>query len=329
MEISESNRINMQMLINEHSLDPFLLTSQQLFDSAIQMLNSYDLIAKYRIPIGSLHKFLILLSHTYRADISFHNFYHAFGTMHLTYSILRRGADQFLSRLDILALLLAAICHDSGHPGNDNAFEVATCSALATEYGDDMVLERHHTRMTLELLQRWDAEDGLLSGLLPAEKKRLRSLVIAAIMGTNMSLHSKCVKEVQHRADAKAAGGAAYCSDEESVLALAHHVVHAADIGAQTQGYAVAYKWSRRLQVEFSGQVDRERALGLPVTAFMDGLEDEARLLRSQAGFVQHVAGPLWAALAGCFPALAPAWDSLQDTGSRYLARAAELEQNM
>jgi hypothetical protein len=42
-----------------------------------------------------------------------------------------------LLELDLLALLLAALCHDLEHPGTTNAYQVNTGSALALRYNDN------------------------------------------------------------------------------------------------------------------------------------------------------------------------------------------------
>ena len=55
---------------------------------------------------------------------------------------------------------LAALCHDLGHTGHNNAFHVATSSDLAILYSDQSVLEMHHLASTFKLLQEKDEEEG-------------------------------------------------------------------------------------------------------------------------------------------------------------------------
>jgi hypothetical protein len=47
-----------------------------------------------------------------------------------------------------------------------------------------------------------------------------------------------------------------------------------------------------------------EKDLSLPVTPFMDGLDDFNARMKLQHGFICGVALPLWKALAACFPSL-------------------------
>lgn len=46
-----------------------------------------------------------------------------------------------LCSVDVFSLLLAALCHDLQHPGNTNAYELATQSELSTRYNDCSPLE--------------------------------------------------------------------------------------------------------------------------------------------------------------------------------------------
>ena len=62
------------------------------------------------------------------------------------------AARALLGELDVLAALLAALGHDVGHPGHNNAFEMSTLGPLALAHGDDAVLERHHAHLLWQLL---------------------------------------------------------------------------------------------------------------------------------------------------------------------------------
>ena len=46
-------------------------------------------------------------------------------------------------------------------------------------------------------------------------------------------------------------------------------ILHAADVGAQTQRLEVAQRWGERVVKEFQDQALQERKLGLPPTPYM------------------------------------------------------------
>ena len=62
-------------------------------------------------------------------------------------------ANRYFSRLDVLALLVAALCHDLDHPGLTNAFQINSMSPLALRYNDESVLEHHHASTLFHILQ--------------------------------------------------------------------------------------------------------------------------------------------------------------------------------
>lgn len=57
--------------------------------------------------------------------------------MHICYLlVLEENSEEVLSEIEIIGLLIAALCHDMGHPGTDNNFEVNTFSKNALTYND-------------------------------------------------------------------------------------------------------------------------------------------------------------------------------------------------
>ena len=104
--------------IQKWSFDPFVHSDAELIDHAFQMIRDFDLIEKFQINPDKLRNLLSIVRKNYRPN-AFHNFYHGFGVMHLSYQILQRGAAEFLTPLDILATLVGALMHDLDHPGNN------------------------------------------------------------------------------------------------------------------------------------------------------------------------------------------------------------------
>lgn len=280
-----------------HDTDPFELDDMTLIYLSKHMMDSYGLVERFDLSLDTLRTFFIAVHNNYHKNNAFHNYKHAWGTLHLTFIILKKGADEFLTSVDILALLIAAICHDLDHPGNYNAFEVATRSALAVTYSDDTVLERHHCSTALKLLDEYD----FTSAMPKNDKIRLRKVITASIMATDMSQHFTLVAQLTSHSLREIAFRKKE-SDERTILTRL--VLHAADIGAQTQSRELALQWTDRCLDEFSSQGTKERLLGLELTPFMQGLDDELTRMQLQVGFVGGIVIPLWSALAACFPNL-------------------------
>lgn len=58
-----------------------------------------------------------------------------------------------LSDNEFFAALFAALIHDLGHPGVNNAFLINTGHDLAVTHNDRSVLENHHCHQAFKLLQ--------------------------------------------------------------------------------------------------------------------------------------------------------------------------------
>merc|ERR1712014_15122 len=64
----------------------------------------------------------------------------------------------------------------------------------------------------------------------------------------------------------------------------------------------ISSKWGALLAEEFTLQVQCEKELGIPVTAFMDGLTDPVGRAKSSLGFIDFVFFPLYDPLFRLFP---------------------------
>jgi hypothetical protein len=105
------------LLVNDWSLDPFTIDDDQLIRLLLHMLYEFNVIELLQTNKMKLIGFLGAVRSKYRNN-AFHNFKHAFGVMHLSFNMLKLGASEYLSPLEMLAVLLSAFCHDLDHPGN-------------------------------------------------------------------------------------------------------------------------------------------------------------------------------------------------------------------
>jgi dual 3',5'-cyclic-AMP and -GMP phosphodiesterase 11 len=280
-------------------LDPFSARDSDLMLYAEQMFRDFDLINHFKIDETKLRNLILSAHALYHTEVAFHNFKHGFSVMHITYLILRAGAAKLLTSLDILAALLSALCHDLDHPGNNNAFEVATRSDLALTHSNDSVLERHHSSMTHRLLHNPDS--NIISHFSPQDQAEIRGLITDTIMATDMAVHFYHVERLE--ISAKSTTHFDF-EDPNSRRILLGHIVHAADLSGQVLSTELALKWGERCVAEFIAQCAKEKELGLPVTPFMDGLTEEIKMMRLQHGFVGNIVLPLWTAMSECFPNL-------------------------
>lgn len=59
-----------------------------------------------------------------------------------------------LNSKNIFTNVFSGLCHDVGHTGFTNAFEIASMSRKAILYNDKSPLENYHASLTFELLRK-------------------------------------------------------------------------------------------------------------------------------------------------------------------------------
>lgn len=194
---------------------------------------------------------------------------------------------------DMFAMLVGALGHDLDHPGTNNSFQVQAMTDIAVTYNDQSVLEMHHAAVLFRILLDGakDPDRDVLRGLSKADRDEFRRVSLLAILSTDMKHHGAHVSRAR---EFKLADADPKDVDPAERLALVELLVHSADIGAQVMPPTIAQDWSDRVIEEFGMQTRQEAELGLPVTAFMSGLEKPKAKGKAQGSFVDFVVAPLW-----------------------------------
>jgi hypothetical protein len=204
------------------------------------------------------------------------------------------------------ALLMSALCHDIGHPGNNNDFEIRTRSDRALLYSDQSVLENFHCRLASETFLNYKV-DKLMP---PGAWKSFRSCMIKAILSTDMKHHTKLKAELYK---------GLRNPDLVQVSDWIAYLVHAADLGSLTLKWELAKGWEERLFNEFEEQAVKEKVRGLRVTPYMSG---QSNTMKSdiQLSFIENILLPWWQSLSQLVPQMAPRVVILKKNYSRYIA---------
>jgi hypothetical protein len=87
------------------------------------MFQELDLLSHFKISDTRLQAFNTEVVSRYRKEVPYHNFHHAFTVLHAVFlTLTKTAAVDCVTIEDALALFVAAICHDIGHCGFNNAF---------------------------------------------------------------------------------------------------------------------------------------------------------------------------------------------------------------
>lgn len=261
----------------------------------LEMFKHFELLERYQIEEKKLETFLMTIRKHYHKN-PYHNFHHAFDVAQTVYSMLISfNAAAYLTHLDIFALLVASVCHDVEHPGQNNAFLVNTMHDLALQFNDQSVLENHHCSTAFKLSK--EPQHNIFSGLPSADFLELRKIIIDCILVTDMSHHFSFLVKFQQRLESETPFDR---EKKEDRILIMQFLLKCADISNVCKPWEVAKKWAERVSDEFFRQGDLEKSKGFTPAPHMDRSKSSAS--KTTANFIDFVARPLFECLQKFMP---------------------------
>lgn len=97
--------------------------------------------------------------------------------------IQERSIGPYLTKMETMCAILAAVAHDLDHPGVNQHFLIATNSHLASLYNNLSVLESHHWRFAISCLK----ESHIFDHFDPDEWTTIRHLLKSLILATDIT----------------------------------------------------------------------------------------------------------------------------------------------
>jgi len=305
--LSESLEVPDYADVQKWDVDYWKLSQKEEFSLIMAALRHCDAITQFAVPDIVLFNFYSIVKASYN-EVPYHSFTHAMATVHYTFKMMQAaGVFEMVERCEIFASIWGALCHDIGHRGRNNAFEVMTRSELALRYNDSSPLENHHCAKAFEMALNSEsgADCNIFQGMDSQTYGKVRKMMVAGILSTDMVHHVDHVGLMQDfRLGPPGSAGQSQF--------LVEVFVHTADISNVMMPADIAAKFTVALSEEFSMQADEERTLGLPVTPFMDGLRDPLKAAKSTLGFIDFVVQPLVEPMFRTFKSLNEPKDNLE-----------------
>ncbi|OAD05767.1 hypothetical protein MUCCIDRAFT_118892, partial [Mucor lusitanicus CBS 277.49] len=242
--------------------------------------------------------FLVDVDHGYLPN-AYHSFYHAVDVAVVLYHMVcQYDVASYISRIDIAALMIAGLCHDIGHPGKNNNFQVNLKTDLAIRYSNKSVLESYSCTITMDLLtkhkllRRLEKASGSLG--LPTSESEMRTGIIKMILATDMIFHYELQENLANLLE--------IITDEnpQQRLILCQIILHAADISNALRPWPICLSWSNLVCEEFFLQGDAEQEHGLKVSPNMDRNQVSQTTIGLQFG--DFVVSPYFEIFAALFP---------------------------
>ncbi|EXX69859.1 uncharacterized protein OCT59_005381 [Rhizophagus irregularis] len=190
----------------------------ELFGLILGMMVKLDLVGALNIRKSEMLDFIIDVEKGYY-NTSYHSFLHAVDVVVVLYYMLTDlGSAKYISSLDAICLLIAGLCHDIGHPGLNNVYQVNARTDLAIRYNDQSVLENYSCDLTMDIINKHKLFrhvhkcDTEYLGCDPQEvNASLKSLINRIILATDMTFHFDLLESLHNMIESTG-----FSSSEES-----------------------------------------------------------------------------------------------------------------
>lgn len=272
----------------------------------------------FKITSEKLFCFLYTMRRTYN-KVPYHNWSHAIDvTCFMAHMLCKGDLLDVFKPFEVLALIVASLCHDAGHDGFSNDYNVKTQTPLGILFKNQSVMETHHCTVAINTITK--DECNIFSSLDTAECNRMWQTVISLILATDMAKHFDIMKQLN---DLKEQGN--WQETEDGRLLIMQLLLKAADISNVARRFELADRWCDVLCEEFFRQGELEKANGLEYSTPMmkrDTLNKE----KSQIGFYNSVCLPLFHEVATFIPPLRNCYDQIKSNLVIWTKRANESE---
>lgn len=245
---------------------------------------------------SKLASFLTRVEVSYQTT-SYHNALHAVdvvGATEVLMNQLEASKSVKFSLIQRVSTLLAAACHDAGHPGvtSQHIFQfykpkriqrLFFDAGVSENRGHAGMLERYHLSLSFQYLK----ESGLSQLLTDAS---FIDNFQKCILGTDMTKHNHAVDVLVRLNRDGARPGAQLALFNAEILPI---VVHLADLSNPAKDFFDCLAWANRVVDEFYEQGDVEKMYGHEAVAPVFD-RNSSKLEDIQVGFIKGIVSPLF-----------------------------------
>lgn len=155
------------------------------------------------------------------------------------------------------------------------------------------------------------------------QRSNIFNLVSSQVLATDMSKHMSLLADLKTMVETKkvASLGVLLLDNYSDRIQVLQSLVHCADLSNPAKPLPLYRQWTERIMAEFFQQGDRERESGLDISPMCD--KHTASVEKSQVGFIDYIAHPLWETWADLVhPDAQQLLDTLEDNRAWYQSRA-------
>ena len=304
------------------NLSPFTLASQII-------LNKYDL-SKYSNS-SIIYNFVKEIKENYTKKAIYHTEKHGLDmlqTLAIYISKTNLISNLDLNNIDILSLLVAGLCHDVGHEGYNNDYQIKMSTDLSITYNDKSILENFHISLTFKILKKDNC--NIFTFLSKNEYSYVRKRMIELVLATDMSFHSRIIALMKNRVENNNIKEGKNCekiinkekndnifNEQQEVL---NYLIHIGDLSHSSKQFDITYKWSYLLSEEFWRQGDEEKEKGFSINFLFE--RSNTDVPRNQVGFMKGIIIPSFEILVDFLPELNYYWDNVNKNLNQWIELA-------
>jgi high affinity cAMP-specific and IBMX-insensitive 3',5'-cyclic phosphodiesterase 8 len=256
----------------------------------MRIFAAFDTCKHLKIDEHILKNWLSLIEDHYHAENPYHNATHAADVLHATAFYLNTSALQnVLDPLEKISCLIAAVIHDTDHPGKTSSFLINSNDPLALLYNDRSILESHHSALAFRLTLK-DSSVNIFQNLDKAVYRNLRESIVDMVLATDMTQHKVHVTNFTNTLETVGEGEP---FPKKNIEYLKRMLIKCADVSNPARPLRMAVQWAQRITEEFFRQTDEEIARNLPVTLPMYN-RNTCSFPASQIGFYRFFINDLY-----------------------------------
>lgn len=241
---------------------------------------------EYNVPIVVMYNFLAVLNGLYHESVPYHNAIHGAMVAHKVACLANfLGVYGVMSSLEVATLVVAALGHDVGHPGRNNAFLCNSQDPVARLFNDVSVLENYHACCTFNVLKI--PECNVFANLTRQQSREVRQRIVALILATDMADHFEKLSKFRLHVNA------IDLSRKDDIWFINEMLIKAADLSATAMPWKDTFEWSQRLYCEFYDQGNDESRRNLPISSLCD-VKCHSEAAKSQVEFLNIMVLPLY-----------------------------------
>ncbi|KAH9516888.1 cAMP-specific 3',5'-cyclic phosphodiesterase 7B [Dermatophagoides farinae] len=270
------NTFSFDVLTSGHSLSSLLL----------YFFKEYRFIEIFNLDLINVLRCFNYLEKGYHDTNPYHNSVHAADVTQAMHCFLQESKlKQYLTPMEAMCSLLAAVSHDLDHPGVNQQFLIATNSHLTTMHNNLSVLESHHWRFALSCFY----ESHIFDHFNEKQWKEIKFLLKNLILATDISRQSEFIHQFNNYIKL---GNAFSMEKKEHKYFILQIALKCADLGNPCRPWKISQRWSEQICNEFYRQGDFEKLLGLPVTPMCD--RNSTTISKTQTDFFKNIVRPLF-----------------------------------